>query len=57
MSILIDPKRIRPYGDRLDDGKIQFSFSLPAPCNEIGKEAAKIFSTECLEIVYVVIRR
>jgi len=57
MSILIDPKRIKPYGDRLNDGKMQFSFSLPAPCNEIGKEAAKVLLTNMqfndVEICYM----
>ncbi|MCK4956289.1 MAG: cobalamin-dependent protein [Candidatus Cloacimonetes bacterium] len=42
MSIIIDPTKIKPYGDTLDDGRMQFSFSLPAPANEQGKEAAKI---------------
>ncbi|MBU1142257.1 MAG: cobalamin-dependent protein [Firmicutes bacterium] len=32
---------IRPYGDTLNDGKIQISFSLPIPCNAVGEEAAK----------------
>ena len=31
---------IRPYGDTLNDGKIQISFSLPLPCNALGEEAA-----------------
>ena len=33
---------IRPYGDTLNDGKIQFSFSLPIAPGEIGKEAARL---------------
>ena len=33
---------IRPYGDTLNDGKMQISFSLPMPCNETGKEAARL---------------
>lgn len=32
---------IRPYGDTLNDGKVQLSFSLPIPCNALGEEAAK----------------
>jgi len=32
---------IRPYGDTLNDGKVQLSFTLPIPCNAIGEEAAK----------------
>lgn len=41
MSTKIDQTQIRPYGDTLNDGRIQFSFSLPVPCNEQGKEAAR----------------
>lgn len=41
MSLNIDPTKIKPYGDTLDDGRMQFSFALPAPANEQGKEAAK----------------
>ncbi len=32
---------IRPYGDTLNDGKMQLSFSLPVPPDERGKEAAR----------------
>jgi len=32
---------IRPYGDTLNDGKIQVSFALPVSCDEKGKEAAR----------------
>ena len=32
---------IRLYGDTLNDGKVQLSFSLPIPCNALGEEAAK----------------
>ncbi|HNX37339.1 MAG TPA: OAM dimerization domain-containing protein [Candidatus Cloacimonadota bacterium] len=35
-------KLIRPYGDTLGDGKIQFSFSLPMPATEEGREAARL---------------
>jgi len=35
---------IRPYGDTLNDGKIQLSFSLPLPCNALGEEAARAFA-------------
>ncbi|MBN2300641.1 MAG: cobalamin-dependent protein [Acholeplasmataceae bacterium] len=34
-------KMIRPYGDTLNDGKVQLSFSLPVPCNTLGEETAK----------------
>ncbi len=33
--------KIRPYGDTLNDGKIQLSFTLPLPCNAHGEETAK----------------
>lgn len=39
-------KMIRPYGDTLNDGKIQLSFSLPVPCNALGEEAAKAFANK-----------
>ena len=42
MSFKIDPTRIKPYGDTLNDGRIQLSFSMPVKNNEAGKEAAKI---------------
>jgi len=37
---------IRPYGDTLNDGKMQFSFSLPVSCDETGKEAARQLLTQ-----------
>ena len=37
----IDPKRVRAYGDTLDDGQIMLSFSLPVPFGEEAKEAAR----------------
>ncbi|MXQ53008.1 OAM dimerization domain-containing protein [Shimazuella alba] len=37
----IDWSRIRPYGDTLDDGAMQLSFSLPVPYGEEAREAAK----------------
>lgn len=36
-----DLTRVRPYGDTLDDGAVQLSFSLPVPFGEEAKEAAK----------------
>lgn len=39
-------KMIRPYGDTLNDGKVQLSFSLPVPCNALGEEAAKSMAKE-----------
>ncbi len=32
---------IRPYGDTLNDGKIQLSFTLPIACNKKGEASAK----------------
>ncbi len=37
----IDLTNIRPYGDTLNDGKMQLSFTLPVDANEKGKEAAR----------------
>ncbi|MDO5016376.1 MAG: OAM dimerization domain-containing protein [Eubacteriales bacterium] len=37
----IDFTQIRPYGDTLDDGKVQVSFTLPVPDDERGEEAAR----------------
>jgi beta-lysine 5,6-aminomutase beta subunit len=34
-------KWVRPYGDRLNDGAVQISFSLPAPLSPRSKEGAK----------------
>jgi len=42
MSFEIDPTRVKPYGDTLNDGRIQLSFALPVSSDEKGKEAAKI---------------
>ncbi len=36
-----DPTAVRPYGDTLDDGKVQTSFTLPVPCGERAREAAR----------------
>ncbi|MDZ4121647.1 MAG: OAM dimerization domain-containing protein [Candidatus Cloacimonadaceae bacterium] len=33
---------VKPYGDTLNDGKIQLSFSLPVAADERGKEAARL---------------
>lgn len=37
----IDPTRIRPYGDTLDDGMIQLSFTLPVALSGAAREAAR----------------
>lgn len=36
----LDLKNIKPYGDTMNDGKVQMSFTLPVPCNEKGAAAA-----------------
>ncbi len=36
-----DPKNIKPYGDTMNDGKTQLSFTLPVPCGDEAVEAAK----------------
>ena len=35
---------IRPYGDTLNDGKVQVSFTLPIPNGPLGEETAKAFA-------------
>lgn len=37
----IDKSAIKPYGDTLNDGKVQLSFTLPVPAGPEAKEAAK----------------
>lgn len=37
-----DLTRVRPYGDTLDDGQVQVSFTLPVPHGEEAKEAARM---------------
>ena len=37
-------KELKPYGDTLNDGKVQLSFTLPVENNEKGEEAAKILA-------------
>ena len=38
----LDLKKVKPYGDTMNDGKTQVSFTLPVPCNDEATEAAKI---------------
>lgn len=40
----IDRKKIRAYGDRLDDGIVQVSFTLPIPVSPEAREAARIYA-------------
>lgn len=37
----VDLTRVKPYGDTLNDGMVQMSFSLPVPAGEEAKEAAR----------------
>lgn len=37
----VDPTKVRPYGDTLDDGSVQISFTLPLPLTPEAVEAAK----------------
>jgi len=37
----LDLKKIKPYGDTMNDGKVQLSFTLPVPCGPEAGEAAK----------------
>ena len=36
----LDLTKIKPYGDTMNDGKVQVSFTLPVEDNERGVEAA-----------------
>ena len=37
----LDLTKIKPYGDTMNDGKTQLSFTLPVPCGAEAVEAAK----------------
>lgn len=37
----VDLTKVKPYGDTLNDGKVQLSFSLPVPYGDEANEAAK----------------
>lgn len=39
-----EPERIRAYGDRRDDGRIQVSFTLPVPVSGRAREAARRYA-------------
>lgn len=41
MSMKIDYTKVKPYGDTLNDGAVQLSFTLPVPKGEEAKEAAR----------------
>ncbi|WP_423363694.1 OAM dimerization domain-containing protein [Mycoplasma sp. P36-A1] len=42
MSSTLDMKNVLPYGDTMNDGKVQLSFTLPVNNDQKGIEAAKI---------------
>lgn len=37
----LDLTKVKPYGDTMNDGKIQLSFTLPVPCDAKAAEAAR----------------
>ena len=37
----LDLKQVKPYGDTMNDGKTQISFTLPVPAGNEAVEAAK----------------
>jgi beta-lysine 5,6-aminomutase beta subunit len=37
----LDLTKVKPYGDTMNDGKVQLSFTLPVPCGDEAVEAAK----------------
>lgn len=37
----VNHKKLKPYGDRLDDGQMQLSFTFPVPASPEAREAAK----------------
>lgn len=41
MSNQLDLTKVKPYGDTMNDGMVQFSFTLPVPHGDEGKEAAR----------------
>ncbi len=43
-DITLDPKNMRPYGDTMNDGKVQLSFTLPMKADEVAMEAAKQYA-------------
>ena len=46
MSTQIDLTKVKPYGDTLNDGRMQFSFTLPVPAGDEADEAAKQLLTK-----------
>lgn len=46
MSTQVDLTKVKPYGDTLNDGRMQFSFTLPVPAGDEADEAAKQLLTK-----------
>lgn len=42
----VDWQKVKPYGDTLNDGVIQLSFTLPVPFGEEAREAAKLLALQ-----------
>ena len=42
----LDLTKLKPYGDTMNDGKVQISFTLPVPNNDRGTEAARALSRQ-----------
>ena len=40
----VDMTKVKPYGDTMNDGMIQMSFTLPVPAGEEANEAAKVLA-------------
>ena len=40
----VDMTKVNPYGDTMNDGMIQMSFTLPVPAGEEANEAAKVLA-------------
>jgi beta-lysine 5,6-aminomutase beta subunit len=52
----VDLKRLKPYGDRMGDGAVQLSFTLPVPLSHEAKEAARLYTEKMgLERVLVAV--
>jgi len=46
MSTQVDLTKVKPYGDTLNDGRMQFSFTLPVPAGDEADEAARQLLTK-----------
>jgi beta-lysine 5,6-aminomutase beta subunit len=44
MTKVFNPSRLTAYGDTMNDGKVQLSFTLPVKNDDKGKEAAKLLA-------------